>query len=277
MERTVVLGERSALVGVVTEPRHGAAVGLPGVLFFNAGMLHHIGPHRLWVTMARSLAASGYTCLRFDFSGLGDSGPRQDGLPARLAAVEEAVEAMDHLGRECGLTRFILVGLCSGADRAFRVANRDSRVAGAVLADPFPYGIAGDAKRSDITWSDTRPEEWAQSLAFDRDVPPPEETRAILSALRRRDVHLLLLYSGGYSQGVKSPVELFPEFESAPWLTVERFEQCDHTFTLRAQQRLVSALISHWVAGHWPVESGDGRETLQGIKANAVRYGWART
>ena len=104
-----------------------------GVILLNAGVVHHVGPNRLYVTLARRLARSGFTVLRFDHSGVGDSPPREDDLPFDESSILEVKDAMHWLAAERRCTAFVLVGLCSGTLTAFRVAQMDSRVSGLVL------------------------------------------------------------------------------------------------------------------------------------------------
>src|SRR5690554_5437998 len=96
-EKALKLGKTASLAGVLTEPRAGSGGDRPGVLFLNSGILHHAGASRLYVKLARRLSAEGFTSLRFDFSGVGDSEARKDTLPFARAAVVEGREAMDFL------------------------------------------------------------------------------------------------------------------------------------------------------------------------------------
>ena len=79
-ESALLLGSDASLAAVVTDPEPGAgAPQAPAVLWLSAGFLHRVGPNRLYVTMARRLAALGFTSVRFDFSGIGDSPPSSSG------------------------------------------------------------------------------------------------------------------------------------------------------------------------------------------------------
>jgi len=132
-EEAVVFGKSAALMGVLTyPPKHCADDDLPGVLLLNSGIVHRVGPNRLYVTIARSLAEMGHVVLRFDFSGIGDSGPRADSLPFVEGAIGETQEAMDLLRATKGAGRFVLAGICSGALIALRTAARDPRVSGVI-------------------------------------------------------------------------------------------------------------------------------------------------
>lgn len=113
IEYPVRLG-RSELFGIVTEP---AGPTGPTVILVNEGNTHHIGQARIWVDMARTLAASGFRVLRFDLSGNGDSDTR----PGQLAHVARAPEAIDDVYEAMKAMDpgqpddVVLVGFCSGA------------------------------------------------------------------------------------------------------------------------------------------------------------------
>lgn len=133
-ESVIRFGQARGLVGIVTAPpeeQHDPE--LPAVVLLNAGLLHRVGPNRIYVQIARALARTGLTVLRFDFSGLGDSRPRADHLPYVQSAPAEAREAMDWLAQHHGARRFLLIGHCAGAAFALLVARDDPRVAGAAL------------------------------------------------------------------------------------------------------------------------------------------------
>ena len=78
IERPLYFGERSNLLGVLTAPA-APHPGSPAVILLNAGLLHRVGPNRLHVDVARRLAEAGFTSLRFDMSGVGDSELPGDG------------------------------------------------------------------------------------------------------------------------------------------------------------------------------------------------------
>lgn len=142
-ERALLFGEKKSLVGVVTEPPSPPSPARPAVLFLNAGVLHRVGPNRVHVRLARELTGDGFVCLRFDFSGLGDSRPRPDPISFAQAVVKETSDGMDLLASSHGARTFLLVGMCSGADNALRVGARDSRVAGAALIEPYSVPAPG--------------------------------------------------------------------------------------------------------------------------------------
>ncbi|MBF0527549.1 MAG: alpha/beta hydrolase [Deltaproteobacteria bacterium] len=133
-EEAVLFGQTGSLVGIVTGPSETETTNrFPAVILLSPGRVHHVGPYRLYVRLARNLAAMGLTVFRFDLSGIGDSGIRTDHLPFDQSAVIETQEAMSYLQATRKVDRFILIGICSGAGISYRTALCDSRVMGAVL------------------------------------------------------------------------------------------------------------------------------------------------
>src|SRR5262245_5043479 len=114
-QEAVLFGTASALIGVITDPpaseRERRTVA---VILLNAGLVHRVGPHRLYVELSHRLGALGFATFRFDFSGIGDSDARRDSLPFDKNILSEVKEAMDVLGHQRGVDRFVLMGLCSG-------------------------------------------------------------------------------------------------------------------------------------------------------------------
>ena len=137
-EEAIVFGDSTSLVGIVTPS--GSAEAEPsqtGVILLNPGIVHRVGPGRIYVKVARALASAGFTALRFDFSGIGDSPVRHDDLRFSKSAIAETRSAMDFLAQTRGIEQFILLGGCSGAKVAFDAACSDTRVLGALLIN-FP-------------------------------------------------------------------------------------------------------------------------------------------
>jgi len=165
-EIPIRFGAHRTLVGIVTPPAD-AATDL-AVILLNAGLIHHVGPHRLHVRLARALAGAGVGCLRFDFSGIGDSPARPDNLPIFEMVVREPCEAMDELERR-GYRRFVLAGICSGAYSAFKATAVDARVVGAILINPQDFAPGNEVEtkaweRRYLTRSVFRPQAWLNLL-----------------------------------------------------------------------------------------------------------------
>jgi len=145
-ENIVTFGSNRSLVGVITDPAETPAdANRPTFVFSNSGVIHRVGPNRIYVKLARDLASLGFRVLRFDLSGIGDSKTRQDNTPYPQSAVEETRQAMDYLATTFGAERFIVSGICSGAGIALQTARCDDRVCG-VVAINNPGQVAADPK-----------------------------------------------------------------------------------------------------------------------------------
>lgn len=136
-ESSLVFGESGSLVGTVCHPPGPPAAGCLGVLLFNAGVVHRVGPHRVQVKLARTLASQGVPSMRFDLHGMGDSARASAARPHREQVVLDLRQAMDCLQRETGVSRFAVFGFCSGALPGVDVAQVDPRVVRLILYDGF--------------------------------------------------------------------------------------------------------------------------------------------
>jgi len=137
-EAAVSFGEHSQLVGVYTPAMQASECELCAI-YITAGLLHHIGPTRLHVELSRDLSNHNVAGLRFDLSGIGDSETSSLGGYFTERSVAEVRSAMDFLQQRFEHKRFILIGLCSGADDALATAQVDSRVQGVVLLNGYAY------------------------------------------------------------------------------------------------------------------------------------------
>ncbi len=164
IERPLRVGAQG-LFGVLCAPRGGARGAL--LVMLNSGVDHHVGPGRLYVKLARALAAEGYASVRLDIGGVGDSAPIGDAdrnLPYPARAVDELVAALPELVAAAGARRLVLTGICAGAYHAFTVAQRelDVDLAEVILLNPVqfePEASAAQAGGSDSS---------AEVAAFER-------------------------------------------------------------------------------------------------------------
>jgi pimeloyl-ACP methyl ester carboxylesterase len=269
-EKAIQFGASGNLTGVMCEPGGAVAGQRPGVVLLNSGILHRVGACRLHVRIARALAAEGFTSLRFDFSGIGDSEPRQDALPFEESAPLEVIDAMDHLARVKGSTSFILAGLCSGADAAFHTAARDARVAGLCQLDAWPYRTwrhyvhhYAPRMRSAAVWKrfflrnlrgtpvaapDASGEADLFLPTYVRVNPPQEEIARHLDTIVKRGTRLLHIYSGGqpdynYRRQFQ---DAFSSVRFGDRLQVEYIPQASHIFTGLDHQVRVVSLVRAW-------------------------------
>lgn len=134
VETVARFGPFGAITGILTEPTN-ARSDRPTVVLINTGVTYRVGNQRMYVGLARTLAEAGCAVLRFDLSGLGDSAAREPAADPAIAADADIRDALDWLEAR-GLGTFVLMGLCSGADRSLVYAARDLRVRGLILLDP---------------------------------------------------------------------------------------------------------------------------------------------
>ncbi len=285
-EQAIAFGPRRSLVGVVTWPptmdrSPAPPLGLPAVVLLNSGILHRVGPNRIYVRIARSLAAMGFLVLRFDFSGVGDSPPRDDNLLFEQSSLQEIEQAMAKLHTLAGSTRFVLMGLCSGAQAAFEAALSNPSVIGAVLINAgghlhdqrndklsmalFHRGLRQHYQRIALR-SSFRSKNWLKVVTGDLNVPllwraarhfrpgnplrprqagadPQQQALNRLASLSQRGVRLLHIYAEG-DQGLDYfRLLLGKEADAQP---VEIIRGANHTFTtLWSQDRLLQ-VINDW-------------------------------
>jgi dienelactone hydrolase len=272
-------GSDGQLVGILSHPPGAAAPrasATPAMAFviLNAGVLHRVGPHRLHVILGRRIAAAGVASLRLDLGGIGDSITTSDAASFRESAVADTREAMTGLAGAIGAERFVLFGVCAGADNSIATALADDRVAGIVLVDPAAY----PTRRSQLRYLRMRAAEhrrpgdlvrWGARLAARRlriaiamlgrqgVDDPPSQGREIPSAatfhdqltqLVARGVKVLVVYSGihGARYNHRDQIfELFPALRGR--IDHAYFPTANHTFTELATQRELLAAVSGWM------------------------------
>jgi pimeloyl-ACP methyl ester carboxylesterase len=179
-ERPVFFGGERRLFGVLAAPPTDAArPELPAVILLNAGTVHRVGSHRLYVPLGRRVAALGFPVLRVDLSGIGDSpvpGGGRENLSYPRDGLDDVRAAMDFLTTATGKARFVLAGLCSGGDIAFQLGFKEPRVAGAIMMNPRTF-LVNDLSMVDsyerARWyqkSVTRSDSWRKLLRGDVDI-----------------------------------------------------------------------------------------------------------
>lgn len=273
-ERVLRIGKPTPLVGIATEPTT-IDPARPAVIILNSGVMHHVGSCRLSVKLARSIAAEGTLAVRFDYSGIGDSESRRGTPPFEEVSVTECAEVMDHLQRTRGMERFILYGLCSGADAAYNTAVADPRVVGISQFDPYCYvtpryfvhyyaPIVADLKR----WTSflarqirarsgrgvtpaaatTVDKEFIEIPTYVRVFPPRESVAAGLRALVGRGVRLQVNFPAGPLYNYRSQFrDSFRDVPFADALEVNYYEGANHIVTQPEQQARVVRDITGWV------------------------------
>jgi hypothetical protein len=271
-ESTLAFGANAGLVGTLATAAQSAGIG---ALLFNAGVVPRIGPNRLNVRIARSLAAQGIPSLRFDLSGRGDSSPARGMESYEQQAVADIGSAMNLLTERTGVTRFALMGLCSGAENAFHAALADERVIGMTLMDSYHYPtlrthlnrfrrrarLQGGVLRAGGSWlrrrlkgsgKATTPAREGASSSFGSIRPTPEAFAAQLRKLIDRGVKIDLLFSGSFLETYNYEHQFrdgFGRFGIVERIHVEYRPDLDHTLSTAAMQREVVERTTRWYSG----------------------------
>lgn len=277
-------GER--LSGVMCEPESRssptASAARPVIVFISAGLLHDVGPYSLYVEMARRYARSGFTSLRMDLGGIGNSQP-DNSTSAEDAHVDDVIAAMNFLENRHGHRRFILCGLCSGAENAHRAAVRDSRVTGLLLLEGYIFPTLGY-----YLWHYLpRISSWGRWRNFianrirglrnrtsarnDEDLPAGslwtgahssrQQVAEDLRLLCERGVMQLQVFAGGtgdcsYAGQFQAA---FREIELSGHVTVRYFPDADHMYILRSDRNALLETVDQWLEFH-----------CKGMPANSV-------
>ncbi|MDX2205395.1 MAG: alpha/beta fold hydrolase [Hyphomicrobiaceae bacterium] len=274
-ENVYAVGAGNSLVAAVAEPARKAGAGeAPAIVILNTGIVHRVGHQRKFVVLARLLAARGLTVVRFDFAGIGDSDARQDDLPPLEGCLDDIRVVLDWLETTRGLRRFVLLGLCSGADHAIIYAGGDPRVVGAVLLDPMipstsRYLLHYFARRL------VRPSSWLNFVTghgrlyalirkrlmktkggedLDAPMADDERVREFLNGVYARavdnNVQLLAVLTGatdGRQSYREQILDAFPELPLGPLLRAEFLRDCDHLFLFECDRERLNAIVVDWI------------------------------
>jgi alpha-beta hydrolase superfamily lysophospholipase len=284
-EQPVQFGQEDRLFGMFDCPAVPAN-GKPSIVLLNTGAGHNVGPHRLYVPLARNWAASGHAVLRFDLGGIGDSaappGARDGGAyPAHM--LDDARDAIAWVRKKAPGRPVIVVGLCSGGWLAFKAAQRGLDVDAVVSINPPLYLLEGRSNwpgehqqlqqcyqwlRHPSTWR----EAWRNIQSYPAGIRaiPHDLVRRLsipfstllgdasvpalsgdLRAIARRGIRTLFVFSRG-DNGLAyfqywSPHALRGDSVSR-YIQHVVVEDAGHAFRPRAAQRRLCALLTDFVA-----------------------------
>ena len=143
-EEPLHFGEGGRLFGILTLPtaQPRSRPDVPVFVFLSAGLLHRVGPARLHVRLARELARMGFSSLRVDLAGIGDS-PQRPGLTNQESVAADYEEIVRVLESRLGRLSIVMGGICAAADNAIRLTLTDQRVVGMLLLDPVCFADDG--------------------------------------------------------------------------------------------------------------------------------------
>lgn len=269
-EQAFRFGRARHLVGVAGLPP--AVHGAVGVIVLNAGLVHRVGPFRLHVDMTRRFNELGYPTLRFDLSTVGDSGSSGESQTRVQQVRADVDDAMALLHQQGGCSRFVLVGLCSGAQNVHTVAcGKDSheKLDGVVFLDGYAYRTLGyrlrhylprllDAKRW-WRWLARKSREvshGAPEPVFGVAPLPQDVVRTDLRDMLDRGLKVCLVYSGGINMDFNHSRqfrECFGDIMNRSTVSTRYIEEADHTYVLADDRQRLIVHLETWLQRNFPM------------------------
>lgn len=268
METAVTIQNgNEAIRAILHEPAVPAGLG---VVFLHGWSGNRLGPHRMFVTLARRLEALGIHGLRIDFRGRGDSdGATEAASIAGMMA--DAGCAVDFLMNRASVRRVVLLGICSGGKVAIGTAATDPRIGGLVLwsAEAMGYLRHRAAKshksfQAILTYLKklARPESWLKiltgrvntrmvrkAIATDETPREAEQVResALLDRFKKFKGGILFIY-GGNDPDTRFAAGAYTQFCAKQGIQNEFHEiaEANHSFYSLLWEREVLKLTELW-------------------------------
>ncbi len=265
-ESIVTFGRHHNLCGIVSHNDH-IDPKTPAIIILNSGLVSKPGPFGLNTRLARQIAAHGFTVLRFDLSGIGDSPKHADNRDRHSQIVGDIQDAMDMMQSQYNIQTFIPMGICTGADSAHRIMREDERLSGAIFLDGYAYptlkykfmkhrrhlinpfhwlkaGIQsishtntptpdGDNKQVNLFWS----------------LPPKQTFHDDLVNAISRDIQLFYIFSGGegmctYKNQFR---DSFPDINFKNQLHIIIMPDAHHLFITEQEREELGEHIVNWL------------------------------
>ncbi|HSI40014.1 MAG TPA: alpha/beta fold hydrolase [Xanthobacteraceae bacterium] len=273
MDKAVQFGPQNILTGILSEPEQAAA-DRPTVVVLNTNVMHRVGANRLYPPLARELADLGVPVLRYDLSGIGDSDVRPGEMTPYELVKADVKDALDFLEKETSSKKFVLMGLCAGANLAIICSSHDDRVVGTVLMDPTipqtPRFYRERAKRivrqlfspaifhmrarirAYLVERRQRQEKPVVAVAASQVDPEAVSTffGEIYAKSAARDVKMLAVFTAGmqlYHNYREQILDAWPNIPLGKLMTLEYFSGSDHYFTRQSDRDRLHVLIKDWI------------------------------
>lgn len=278
-EEAQVFGPEGSHVGILTQRDADGTAPSVVCVIPNAGLIYRIGPRRFTVKLARALAETGIPTLRFDLAGVGDSKYVGESSSARERILASMRCAFDQLERTTGARRFIVMGICSGAVNAYRIATVDERVVGVFMYDKFYYRSRWTtpvylAKRARVVGPARafaaalralgrrlRPKgqgdepSVAAFANLDAESPPKDEFVEDVNRLVGRGVRLSFVYGGSFPAYYSYAQQFRDAFAGEPFLAKVEYRHLptlDHMLSSLDAQRALQSAVLEWAAAFAP-------------------------
>ncbi|MDQ6697953.1 MAG: alpha/beta fold hydrolase [Actinomycetota bacterium] len=135
------------LFALVTEPASDRRSRRALVIMANTGSVNRSGPGRLYVQLARRWANLGFTVIRVDLGGTGDSkAPSNsvENLPYSVTRTSELLSTVAWARANTDIDDVTLFGICSGAYHSFHAAVQQRNVDRLILVNPAIFYLGSD-------------------------------------------------------------------------------------------------------------------------------------
>lgn len=271
IERVFNFGVNNDLSGILTLPdKYNSTT--PSILFLNAGFLHKTGFNRFNTELARNLSDRGFSSFRFDLHGLGDSGQCNVVSSYDDLVIEDIKSAINTISQTLSSERFVVIGLCSGADYAHLAATLEHRITGLILLDGYAYPTLGFYLRdygpgilkpinvirflinrfSKFLTSSTASTTYTskENPIYIRSFPDKKKIMNDIQNFIDRQVELFYIYSGGipiYYNYSNQFFDMFRSLKNKHKISHCYLEEADHTYTIVSIRQKLMALITDWL------------------------------
>lgn len=277
-EMACQFGQDGRLVGVLSWPESSLR-SEHALVLVSAGFTAKPGPFRLYTSLARKIAKQGMPALRFDLGGIGNSQIHLPGMPLCERTQRDIRSAIDYLQASRNVNKFIIGGLCSGAEDAFRYAEIDPRVEGVVLIDPYAYvtpmwwyhRYVSRQFLNRIIYRMLRTFRLVKSVSCSDEQDPVQkidgelidykyidrsEARRINLKLIERNTRQHYVYTGGRRNVFnhrRQFASMFPGIDFADTLTVDYLPHIEHVQVFRQDRDELMALITERLSDQYLV------------------------
>ena len=196
VEAAVTFGTAEPLCGIVTLRRDAASGAGPAdcqAMILVGAVTSRVGPNRIYVELARHLAARGMVVLRMDVGGIGESvaaGAENEVYSQR--GQQDVAQAARFLQAHYAATQVHALGLCAGAYHVLRAAAAGAPLRSVVSVNQLAFRAARGMTATD----------------------PPVETRLVLAAFRLKR----LLERGHLQAGLAGSRRSWTKFTSVALL-----------------------------------------------------------
>jgi pimeloyl-ACP methyl ester carboxylesterase len=265
-EQVLRCGLNQRLIGLLNH-RPGDAPVI--CLLLNVGVTGRIGPRRLNVKLARALAADGIGSLRLDLSGVGDSLAAEAGSGYQQQSVADLQAGMDAVEAATGIRRFLVLGICSGAVNAYRLAQADERVSGLMMFDGYafptwrtrfvhdwqrlkelpPSIVLAKLGQRLFGWSAPKRPMSIFYVTRDDTAPDQQAFGDVLDRLHARGTAVLVIYSGSVLALYNHHRQFADAFRGRKFLSRVRclyLPHIDHIPTSQAAQTEFLSIVRRW-------------------------------